>query len=176
MIRHCTERFWKLWQTDYLNTLQQRGKWRTKRESLKISQLVLIRNSNLSPCKWELGCVIQCHSGSDGLFRTVKIAVLEYKRPIVNLCLLPIDLEVTFRQVTFRQNLKLTRIQNLLRDPRSNRAVAARLIYVSYHNINHRPFIVFVIFVDFFHAISNHRSLFKDKRRNLRFRGGRYVS
>lgn len=26
LVRHTTERFWKLWQTDYVNTLQQRSK------------------------------------------------------------------------------------------------------------------------------------------------------
>ncbi|XP_025265602.1 uncharacterized protein LOC112638317 [Camponotus floridanus] len=28
LVRQMTERFWKFWQSDYLNTLQQRVKWR----------------------------------------------------------------------------------------------------------------------------------------------------
>lgn len=57
LVQHITERFWKLWQTDYVNTLQQRAKWRKIKLPIKTGQLVLLRNSNLPPCKWELGRV-----------------------------------------------------------------------------------------------------------------------
>ncbi|XP_036146374.1 uncharacterized protein LOC118646805 [Monomorium pharaonis] len=92
LIRQITERFWKLWASDYVNTLQQRGKWRHPTASVELGQLVLLRNSTLPPCKWELGRVIRCHPGSDGLTRvvTVRTATSEYKRPIVQLCPLPI--------------------------------------------------------------------------------------
>jgi len=96
LVRQLTERFWKVWQSDYVNTLQQRAKWR--RESIpdiRVGQLVLLRNSLLPPCKWELGRITICHSGSDGLTRvvTVKTATSEYKRPLNKLCLLPVDIE-----------------------------------------------------------------------------------
>ncbi|XP_071575751.1 uncharacterized protein [Temnothorax nylanderi] len=94
MIRQMTERFWKLWQTDYVNTLQQRAKWRrTGKERIQVGQLVLLRNPLLPPCKWELGRIIQCHAGSDDVVRvvTVKTATSVYKRPVVKICLLPID-------------------------------------------------------------------------------------
>lgn len=55
MVRQMTKRFWKIWQTDYVNTLQQRAKWRRVRTNLKVGQLILLRNSLLPPCKWELG-------------------------------------------------------------------------------------------------------------------------
>ncbi|XP_077262536.1 uncharacterized protein LOC143897601 [Temnothorax americanus] len=94
-VRHLTERFWKLWQTDYVNTLQQRVKWRKLQTPVKVGQLVLLRNATLPPCKWELGRITQCRAGSDGLIRVVnvKTATSEYTRPIVKLCLLPIDCE-----------------------------------------------------------------------------------
>lgn len=45
VVRRLTERFWKLWQDDYINTLQQRVKWRRDSKThIKIRQLVLIRN------------------------------------------------------------------------------------------------------------------------------------
>lgn len=96
IVRQLTERFWKLWQSDYINTLQQRVKWqRITKNLVRVGQLVLIQNPLLPPCKWELGRVIKCHAGSDGLVRviTVKTASSEYKRPLVKLCLLPIDIE-----------------------------------------------------------------------------------
>ncbi|XP_029164550.1 uncharacterized protein LOC114935819 [Nylanderia fulva] len=96
LVRQLTERFWKLWQSDYINMLQQRGKWRhIEKPNIWVGQLVLLRNPLLPPCKWELGRVVLCHPGLDELVRvvTVKTASSEYKRPIGRLCLLPIDIE-----------------------------------------------------------------------------------
>ncbi|XP_011859720.1 PREDICTED: uncharacterized protein LOC105557160 [Vollenhovia emeryi] len=95
LVRHMTERFWNLWQTDYLNTLQQRTKWKTQKPSVKVGQMVLLKNSTLPPCKWELGRILECHAGSDGLTRvvTIKTATSVFKRPIVKICILPVDTE-----------------------------------------------------------------------------------
>lgn len=96
MVRQLTERLWKLWQSDYINTLQQRVKWRTiAHNAIKIGQIVPVKNPLLPPCKWDLARVTQCHAGSDGLVRvvTVKTAISEYTRPIVKIYLLPIDIE-----------------------------------------------------------------------------------
>lgn len=97
LVQHITERFWKLWQTDYVNTLQQRTKWRKVQSQIKLGQLVLLRNPNLPPCKWELGRVTQCHPGSDDLTRvvTVKTAQSEFRRPINKICVLPVECEAT---------------------------------------------------------------------------------
>jgi len=93
LIRQMTEQFWKLWSDDYVNTLQQRTKWRKFQPDISVGKLVLLRNSLLPPCKWELGRITRLHSGPDGLTRvvTVKTAASEYVRPIGKLCLLPID-------------------------------------------------------------------------------------
>ena len=96
VVRQLTERFWKLWQSDYVNSLQQRVKWKKLNTNVvKIGQLVLLRNALLPPCKWELGRIIKCHPGQDNIVRvvTVKTAATEYKRPIVKLCLLPVEVE-----------------------------------------------------------------------------------
>ncbi|XP_071651748.1 uncharacterized protein [Temnothorax longispinosus] len=102
LVRQLTERFWKSWQTDYVNTLQQRAKWRrVVTDGVRVGRLVLIQNPALPPCKWELGRITHCHAGQDGLVRvvTVKTASSEYKRPIGKLCLLPIDLEHSDNQM-----------------------------------------------------------------------------
>ncbi|XP_076289809.1 uncharacterized protein LOC143213641 [Lasioglossum baleicum] len=92
LVRSVTEHFWKRWVNDYLNTLQQRSKWRREQPSIEPGQLVLIRNSALPPCKWELGRVKTVHPGADGRVRvvTVKTSSTELTRPIVKLCPLPI--------------------------------------------------------------------------------------
>ncbi|XP_076660879.1 uncharacterized protein LOC143364366 [Halictus rubicundus] len=84
LIRHAAQRFWKLWQDDYVNSLQQRGKWRTARPAIALGQLVLIRNPTIPPCKWDLGRVIELHPGDDGHIRvvTIRTATSTFKRPL----------------------------------------------------------------------------------------------
>jgi hypothetical protein len=55
--------------------------------------MVLVREENLAPNKWRIGRVLLIHPGNDDETRavTVKTADGEIKRPIVKLCLLPID-------------------------------------------------------------------------------------
>ncbi|XP_025997117.2 uncharacterized protein LOC113005584 [Solenopsis invicta] len=96
LVRQLTERFWRLWHDDDVNTLQQRGKWkRVEKAEIRVGQIVLLRNALLPPCKWELAKITQCHTGADGLTRVVivKTASSEYKRPLTKLCMLPIDIE-----------------------------------------------------------------------------------
>lgn len=97
VVHQITERFWKLWTSDYINTLQQRNKWRRIQPDIPVGQLVLLRNPLLPPCKWELGRVIQLHPGADGLTRvvTLKTANSEFRRPIAKLCPLPINSAVS---------------------------------------------------------------------------------
>lgn len=87
------EIFWRKWTRDYLYSLQLRRKWFTKRPNLKLGTLVLIKNNNLPPSKWELGRVVKCSPGSDGMVRvvTVKTAKSQFVRPITQLYILPID-------------------------------------------------------------------------------------
>ncbi|RLU15323.1 hypothetical protein DMN91_012317 [Ooceraea biroi] len=45
LFRQITERFWKVWQSDYVNTLQQRSKWAKVQPSLQTGRIVLLRNT-----------------------------------------------------------------------------------------------------------------------------------
>ncbi|XP_018402056.1 PREDICTED: uncharacterized protein LOC108779188 [Cyphomyrmex costatus] len=95
-VRQLAEKFWKHWQHDYVNTLQQRSKWRQARPSVRIGTMVLLRDSTLPPCRWALGRVVACNPGLDGLVRVVSVrtAQSEYKRPLTKLCLLPVQTEL----------------------------------------------------------------------------------
>lgn len=92
LVQRMRERFWRLWSTDYLLQLQQRHSWPKPCKNIEVGELVLLRNDNLPPSKWELGRVIESHPGKDGLVRvvTVRTATTTYKRPIAKLCRLPI--------------------------------------------------------------------------------------
>ncbi|KYM95091.1 hypothetical protein ALC62_14274 [Cyphomyrmex costatus] len=91
------QQIWKAWSNDYLTGLQQRSKWRIAQKLARVGRLVLLRDPLAPPCKWELGRIIECHTGDDGLTRvvTVKTSKSTYKRSIVKLCFLPVDLNET---------------------------------------------------------------------------------
>ena len=51
LVNNMRNHFWRRWQQEYLHLLQQRPKWRTRRENLKEGSLVLIRNELSPPTK-----------------------------------------------------------------------------------------------------------------------------
>lgn len=91
-IQQMRDQFWRIWRQDYLSHLQQRLKWRTASQNLSNGDIVLIRNSVLPACKWELGRVIECFPGKDGLVRVVKIKTAKscFNRAVNKICLLPL--------------------------------------------------------------------------------------
>ena len=92
-VRRRHEQFWRVWASDFLNTLQQRTKWQVTRENLKIGDLVLIKDQNLPPAKWLLGRVIEVKPGRDGLVRVavIRTASSTFTRSIYQLCKLPVS-------------------------------------------------------------------------------------
>jgi hypothetical protein len=92
-LQQMTQAFWKRWSNEYLTRLQQRPKWMTTKAEIKVNDLVLIKEENLPPLQWKLGRVQILHPGSDSITRvvTLKTQTGLIKRPIVKLCLLPID-------------------------------------------------------------------------------------
>ncbi|XP_029157307.1 uncharacterized protein LOC114929792 [Nylanderia fulva] len=97
-VQAITERFWKVWSSDYLNSLQTCSKWPKHRSNLKINDLVLIKNPNFPPTKWELERVVKVYPRTDNLVRMVDVKTVNaiYTRPISKLCLLPVAENNTF--------------------------------------------------------------------------------
>lgn len=92
LVSKITEQFWRAWSLDYLHSLQRRVKWSSRQSNVKLGELVLVKNPNLPPSKWELGRVLACFEGKDNLVRVVRVktAQTELTRPITQLCRLPI--------------------------------------------------------------------------------------
>lgn len=88
--RH-TQLIWRKWSLDYLNNMQQRNKWKFKRNEVKIGDLVVLKEDNLPPCKWALGKIIEIIRGKDDRVRVVvvKTSLGVFKRAITKICLLP---------------------------------------------------------------------------------------
>ena len=82
-----------------LHTLHQRPKWKMTPNLARVGQLILLRNSNLPSCRWELGRIIKCHPGDDDLVQviSVKTSSGEYKRPIAKLSSLPVTIDKMLR-------------------------------------------------------------------------------
>jgi len=58
-----------------------------------VNDLVIVKNPLLPPSKWEMARVVELHPGSDGHVRvvTVRTALSQYKRPIAQICKLPVQ-------------------------------------------------------------------------------------
>ncbi len=90
LVRQKSQHFWDRWATEYLTSLQQRFKWKHKRDNMQVGDLVVIRDELMPLTKWKLGRIIKTHPGKDGLVRsvTLKTATGESTRPITKLSLL----------------------------------------------------------------------------------------
>lgn len=93
LISQMHQHFWKRWHLEYLNHLQQKGKWFKKEENLKLNQLVLLKDVNLPTRQWLLGRIVELFTGTDNLIRVVRVVTKLgiYKRPISKVCPLPIE-------------------------------------------------------------------------------------
>jgi len=92
-IQHTVQFFWKRWAAEYVSNLQGRVKWKTTQKNIKINDLVLLQDDNLSPLKWKTARVIDVHAGKDGLVRVVTLRTANniVKRSIAKLCKLPVN-------------------------------------------------------------------------------------
>ncbi|XP_011883953.1 PREDICTED: uncharacterized protein LOC105571092 [Vollenhovia emeryi] len=94
LIRKMLEGFWSQWSKEYLQRYHSIYKWNRVAPSLKEGALVLIVDERNPPSKWPLGRIIQTHPGPDGHTRvvTVRTQSSTFKRPIVKICPLPIEI------------------------------------------------------------------------------------
>ncbi|KAG5876901.1 hypothetical protein JTB14_001185 [Gonioctena quinquepunctata] len=53
--------FWSRWHLEYLTNLQQKHKWNDPDHPLKVDDLVIIKQDNLSPLQWLMARVVELH-------------------------------------------------------------------------------------------------------------------
>lgn len=84
---------WRKWIKDYLPTLLTRSKWCNKVKPLKVGDIVMICDGDLSKRKLCRGLVAEIFTGTDGQVRSAKVktATGELKRPATKLAVLEID-------------------------------------------------------------------------------------
>lgn len=90
-IERLRQHFWNRWQKEYIAELQQRTKWKTSSENLKLDDLVLLQEDNVPPLCWRLGRVARLFPGLDGVARVADITTARgcVRRPLTRLCKLP---------------------------------------------------------------------------------------
>ncbi|XP_065361855.1 uncharacterized protein LOC135955432 [Calliphora vicina] len=82
--------FWKRWSTEYLTILQQRTKWQVSLDNITIGTMVLLKDENLPPLKWQMGRVLDVIKGDDCVVRVavIKTANGIIRRAVSKICIL----------------------------------------------------------------------------------------
>ena len=93
-VQALADTFWARWKSEYLNTLQSRQKWHTKRPNLKEGDVVLLKDKQARRHEWSLGRITKAFQSDDGLVRKVDVKVTShqpqrtYLRPVSEVVLL----------------------------------------------------------------------------------------
>lgn len=93
LTNQIVQQTWKKWKMEYLSQLNVRNKWLRPQRNLQIGDLVTVQDEDLPAGKWLMARVIALHPGRDGHTRVVSLKTKNgvIKRPVVKLCLLPLD-------------------------------------------------------------------------------------
>ncbi|XP_038106576.1 uncharacterized protein LOC119766213 [Culex quinquefasciatus] len=91
-VQRYTQQLWKKWSNLYLSDLHNRTKWTKQKDNVAVGTMVLLKDENLPPLKWQLGRVSDIHPGIDGNIRVVTVRTKDgsYQRAISKICILPI--------------------------------------------------------------------------------------
>lgn len=94
LIQALHQRLWKRWQQEYLHTLQQRMKWTSPQQNLKVGDLVLVEQST-PPLTWPLARIIDVSPGKDNVVRVVHLKTAQglLTRPAIKVFPLPLNCE-----------------------------------------------------------------------------------
>ncbi|XP_045783718.1 uncharacterized protein LOC123879876 [Maniola jurtina] len=90
-LEQAHQHFWKRWANVYVAELQKRTKWRTRCTTLKVHDLVLLKEPSAPPLCWRLSRVTQLHPSADDVPRVADISTAQgiVRRALNQICLLP---------------------------------------------------------------------------------------
>ncbi|XP_062703976.1 uncharacterized protein LOC134286381 [Aedes albopictus] len=93
LVQRQLQDFWRRWRREYLSQLQARSKHWQPAVDVQVGRLVVVGESNQPPTQWKMGRIQEMHPGEDGVTRvvTVRTSTGSLKRPLVKLCLLPMQ-------------------------------------------------------------------------------------
>ncbi|XP_062715774.1 uncharacterized protein LOC134291696 [Aedes albopictus] len=87
-----TQQLWKNWSKLYLSDLHNRTKWTVRRNNIAVGTMVVLKDEERPPLKWQLGRVTDVHAGEDMNVRVVTVKTKDgsYRRAVSRICVLPI--------------------------------------------------------------------------------------
>lgn len=96
-LQQLQQHFWQRWSKEYVSELQNRTKWRANQQGLKIGSLVIIKEDNVPPLRWQLGRIISLYPGPDGIARVASVKTTRgvVKRSFSKICPLPIETDLS---------------------------------------------------------------------------------
>lgn len=73
LLHQCHQAFWRRWSNKYLCSLQARSKGIKDILNLKIGDMVIVKDIQLSPTLWRLDRIIVVSTGADGVVRVAHV-------------------------------------------------------------------------------------------------------
>jgi len=73
LVTQLKQRNWRQWLSSYLQSIQDRQKWKTPQHNLRNEDLVYIKDESLGYKVWPLAKVLQVYPGDDGKVRAAKL-------------------------------------------------------------------------------------------------------
>ena len=102
-LQKLLQHFWRRWSTEYLPRLNERRKWKTEERTLRVGDVCLITEENVSRPSWPMGRVVSTVESRDGIVRTVTLKTAKgyLTRPVQRLHLLePNEMDSSEMQTT----------------------------------------------------------------------------
>ena len=69
VVQQLLSQFWKRWSSEYVASLQPRGKWQQEHADLSVDDVVLITDDGIPLLQWSIGRLMQLKLGHGGLDR-----------------------------------------------------------------------------------------------------------
>ncbi|XP_067019485.1 uncharacterized protein [Acropora muricata] len=76
-VQHLANEFWSRWRKEFLLSLQEHQKWLPPRRNLCVSDVVMVKDVNLSRNKWLLARVASVYPSKDGQVRKAQVAIAD---------------------------------------------------------------------------------------------------
>ena len=76
-IQHIANEFWSHWRKEYLQSLQERQKWTSKRRNFRVDNIVLLKQSDVPQIQWSMGRGIDVNNDRKDLVQTVTLKIGE---------------------------------------------------------------------------------------------------
>ena len=76
-VQYLANEFWTRWRKDYLQSLQPRQKWMSKRRNLQVDDIVVVMDDNSPRNSWRIARVEEVYPDDDGLVRKVRIKIAD---------------------------------------------------------------------------------------------------